>query len=602
MRNVRNRSLWVRLVLTGMLMLGILVPVQAEDAGLSGGFCFTGINDVQMLSELVPYSGSTSIRVKAWQDDTVYLKAMIQADQNMHVSLSAEPMTALKSGQELQVQASFLKPVSFGIGMGTDPSIPHEIVYDRISSETEADLIAGQPAYIWISVHTNADSRGRYDGVIRVMGEQELVLKIETVVLPLQMDSEAYSANLWQYPFSSLQYYAGLQNEAPFSEAHQEALRKELSFYREIGGRDITCTITEEPWAHQTYFYCPSLVTWNVDGSGNLWFDYQKLDAWIELCESCGLSGKIDCFSILPFDEDITVFDDMGNPMRMVLNPGDETWRYYWENFLWSFFSHMKETGRLSRVRMMVDERGIPWFQHAIDLVRSIDGGDQVQFGAAVNVIPRDTALYDQIAYLSISIASLPENDGQLEAFLAHRRELGLETTMYNCSTNYPNAFAGSDPAESVWSMQYLYNRGLDGYLRWAYDAWPENPLECADNPHFEAGDTFLIYPDQKDSQGYEPSSSVRLCMIHQGLNDIRKAERLSSLLEGAGADSMNEALSAASVRYGGTYNAYGRMTHISEENRRSIAQQTLLFESITEKAARNAAMRMQGLTVMPDQ
>ncbi|MBR4455627.1 MAG: hypothetical protein IKS32_05320, partial [Solobacterium sp.] len=83
MRNVRNRSLWVRLVLTGMLMLGILVPVQAEDAGLSGGFCFTGINDVQMLSELVPYSGSTSIRVKAWQDDTVYLKAMIQADQNM---------------------------------------------------------------------------------------------------------------------------------------------------------------------------------------------------------------------------------------------------------------------------------------------------------------------------------------------------------------------------------------------------------------------------------------------------------------------------------------------------------------------------------------
>ena len=90
--------------------------------------------------------------------------------------------------------------------------------------------------------------------------------------------------------------------------------------------------------------------------------------------------------------------------------------------------------------------------------------------------------------------------------------------------------------------------------------------------------------------------------MIHQGLNDIRKAERLSSLLEGAGADSMNEALRAASVRYGGTYNAYGRMTHISEENRRSIAQQTLLFESITEKAARNAAMRMQGLTVMPDQ
>ena len=580
-------------LLTAAAMLGNGLSVTAEEEALECYFSYTGFDtEDKELRDFWP-EGESSVYVSAWQGECVYLKAGITALRDVHAEVSLEPLQGIRQEDQLTASIGLLQPVSATLGLGTDEWTPHAAVNDRISSETAVDLSAGETAWFWVSVQANETSSGRYDGDIVIHADKDYAMHIETVVTPISLGQQEVSVDLWQYPFASYYLYDSISE--PFSEAHKQALREELRLYRQAGGTHITCTITEEPWAHQTYFDCPSMVKWNRDGAGNLWFDYTLFDTWVGLCEEEGLNGMIDCFSILPFDQDITVYDDMGNPFRMVLDPFTDTWRFYWENFLYSFCAHMQEKGWLERTMLFVDERGIPYFQTAIDLTKQVPGGDKIRFGAAVNVIPRDTALYDQIEYLSISIASVPEGDPAFEEFLSHRKELGLTTTMYNCSTNYPNAFAISDPCESVWTGQYLAMRGFDGYLRWAFNAWPQDPRRTADNPHFEAGDTFLIYPDEAGAAQPHAEKSVRLCMIEQGLNDMRKYRILLKLLADSDAQALRNRF-AAMRRFGGTYNAYGAMTAVSDENRRAIAEDSSEIEEVIKKAALIAAVKARGI------
>lgn len=587
-----------KLVLAMLISSGLITPVRAEGEDFHAFFTWTGMHENGEISEAVyPYEGSSSVCVSAWKNETVYLKAAVTAVTDTHVSVSIDSFAGRSTEDHLTCRAGFLKSTSVSLGMGTEEWIPHVDVPDIITEETEKDLSAGETAYLWITVPVSETAAGSYRGKIHLTGNVHQELNAEIVVGPYSLAEQTVSLDLWQYPFSSYYRYDALRETEPFSAEHLAVLEKELEIYKALGGSHITCTITEEPWAHQTYCDTPSLVKWNADGNGFLWFDYTWFDAWVDLCHSKGINGPIDCFSILPFDHAITVNNDMGVPERIVLTPGDDTWKWYWENFLYSFAAHLEEKGWLDDAYLFVDERGLDYFYFMTDYVRSLDCGSRLHFAAALNVIPRDTQLYDRFDYLSISVASVPEQDEEFNAFLSHRKELGLTTTMYNCSTNYPNAFGYSDPYESVWSLQYLAMRGFDGYLRWALNAWPENPLVTADNPHFEAGDTFLIYPDEAGSSDPVPLRSVRLCMIEQGINDMKKYRYL---LDHAGEETKAMLSSGfeAMKRCYGSYNAYGAMGHASEENRRMLAFEVMRLEMLIQKAALNAALNERGTPV----
>lgn len=57
-----------------------------------------------------------------------------------------------------------------------------------------------------------------------------------------------------------------------------------------------------------------------------------------------------------------------------------------------------------------------------------------------------------------------------------------------------------SAAGEAFWLGAYPAMAGLDGFLRWAWNSWPQNPNGDASYGNWNAGDTFLCYP------GGEPS------------------------------------------------------------------------------------------------
>lgn len=580
-------------ILAALILVIVMMPlnVHGEESTFDAVFTYTGNHDLyDVNNDLYEYQGKTYAYLHAWKNDKVYLKIAVTSDSDCGVSVSLSQLTS-PSGNVLETSSGFLKYAdgSWGYGFNEAPRVQ---IPEIITEEKTAEVHAGQVQYYWISIPVPADAEsGIYhaDAVV-TDGKSQQHLSVGLYVYDLTVPQEGPSLNLWQYPYSSLYYYDCLKGEEPFSEKHLSVLRKELELYRDMGGRSITAAITDEPWSHQTYYDTPSLITWNRDNKGFIWYDYSRFDAWVQLCMDMGIDERIDCFSILPFDNSITLIEEDGvTRTKVFLEVGSYEWDLDWNYFIVKFTEHLEEKGWFDKTYIFIDERNIGYFQKAIDVIRSNANsqGKTLKIASAVNVVPiNNDSLYDQIDYLSVSIASVPEQYNKFSTVMKRREKLGLETTLYNCSTNYPNAFAYSDPDESVWTMLYEEKMGFSGYLRWAYNAWNEDPLNKLDHNSFESGDILLIYPDEKTAVDPEPHSTVRLEMIGQGLNDVRKLQYLQANLKDDQVRRFVSSQLAGLKRSYGVYNKYGSMVAKNDAARRVITEGTVHMEDVIRRAS----------------
>jgi hypothetical protein len=99
---------------------------------------------------------------------------------------------------------------------------------------------------------------------------------------------------------------------------------------------------------------------------------------------------------------------------------------------------------------------------------------------------------------------------------LKYRKENGLITTYYVCcSDKFPNTFTFSPPAESAYAIWFSVAAGFDGFLRWAYNSWVENPLLDTRFRAWPAGDTNIVYPENR--------SSIRFERLLEGMQGVEK-------------------------------------------------------------------------------
>lgn len=95
--------------------------------------------------------------------------------------------------------------------------------------------------------------------------------------------------------------------------------------------------------------------------------------------------------------------------------------------------------------------------------------------------------------------------------------------TMYTATEHFPNSFTKSLPVESYWTIMFAGSLNSTGFLRWAYDAWVQDPLRDSTHSSFPAGDCFLVYPSEKDAVNKESKFSLRLAKLDEGVRDINK-------------------------------------------------------------------------------
>lgn len=167
---------------------------------------------------------------------------------------------------------------------------------------------------------------------------------------------------------------------------------------------------------------------------------------------------------------------------------------------------HLKGKGWFDITAIAMDERPMPAMQSVIQLLKEIDKDWKISLAGDYHPeIEKD--IYD---YCIASRWQFPSDT------LRIRQQQGKLSTWYTCCTEkYPNGFTFSPPAEHVWIGWYTAAKNMDGYLRWAYNSWPKDPLHDSRFTAWPAGDTYQVYPG--------PNSSIRFEKLIEGIQDFEK-------------------------------------------------------------------------------
>ena len=386
-------------------------------------------------------ASARTFEVAAWRGETV-------------AALVPDYAELAPSCEGISVRYGVLKSVKYAPAPG---SLQRVEVFDRVKWGSDDD----GPRVVEVSVPADAKP-GVYDvGMMRV--------KVVDRVLPPPKDWKYY-LDLWQHPWAT----ARIAKAKPFSKKHYAAMRPVYELLATAGQKTITVPIVDLPWDHQCYDAYHSMIE---DP------DFRLFDEYVEFCLGCGLGPDISCYSLCPWTLGKTI--------------DEEELERRWGKPLERFAAHVKAKGWFEQTLMAMDERDPEDVAKVAAFVQRHAPGMRISM--AGNRKPSD------FKGIKIDVYSQVLRDGHVTpgflAEAAERAKNGFVTTHYVCcSPLKPNTFMESGPGEAFWCGAAPAFLGLDGFLRWAWNSWPQNPNKDASYGNWRAGDTFLCYPKGEPS------------------------------------------------------------------------------------------------------
>lgn len=386
---------------------------------------------------------------------------------------------------------------------------PAHLEADLLDEAASCDVPARSTRPVWITVDIPRDAApGRYTAPVAVKGEgvaETLTLHLNVTERTLPAPSEwTYHLDLWQHPAA----VARAEGVEVWSDEHFERMRPTMRQLADAGQKVITATLNKDPWNNQCYDAYADMIVWTKGADGAWTYDYAAFDRWVEFMEGLGVDKQINCYSMLPWNNMLHYRDAAtGEWVDVKAEPGQPAFDEMWRPFLADFVRHLEEKGWLAKTCIAMDERSPEQMEIAVAFLAE----HAPQLGIALADNHDSYKRYPQLHDICVSARQevAPED-------IAARRAAGQVTTYYVCcSHRYPNMFTFSDPAEATVAAWYAVANGYDGFLRWAYNSWTEDPLRDSRFRTWPAGDTYVVYPGGR--------SSIRFERLREGIQDAEK-------------------------------------------------------------------------------
>ena len=321
-----------------------------------------------------------------------------------------------------------------------------------------------------------------------------------------------YDLDLWQYPDP----IAKIHNVPMWSKAHFDLMKPYYRALAKAGQKTITANIIEQPWElDHVYFRDPSLVKWVKKKDGTWAFDFSLFDKYISFVMGCGINQRINCYSMITWDLSFIYFDEQtAKDVTIKVDPSTQDYSKFWLPILRQFTAHLKNKNWFNITAIAMDERPLESMQAVIALLKSIDLNWKIALATDKFHPEIQKDIFD------LSIASYLKIE---DTVLAERKAANKPTTFYTaCIENHPGPYTFSPPAENTWLAWHAAYKGYTGYLFWAFNTWPANPLQDARYSHYPSGTFFEFYPG--------PRTSIRFEKLIEGIQDF---EKISILKEG---------------------------------------------------------------------
>lgn len=481
-----------------------------------------GSVDVRYARNALPETGGpVDADLVAWRGERVHRQAVLSVPRGARqVRLATGPLRQ-PGGAEISADAVRGRFVRYTLADG-------RLEPDILDTADRLDLPPATTRPIWVSVDVPSDAEpGSYRGSLRVEwlgGDAELALSVEVLPLTLAPPPEwRFRLDLWQNPYSVARYH----HVEPWSREHLALLEPHLRMLAEGGQKCVTTTVVHDPWGSQTYDPYRSMVEWVREADGSWSFDYRVFDLYVELCERCGISDSVSCYSMVPWGDRFRYLDAAtGNYEWVTALPGTPEHAEHCRPFLADFARHLTERGWLGRTSIAMDERPLEAMLHTIELIHEAAPGLGIALAGTADREYAET-VDDWCAFIT------PPLD---PAVVEERALRGAPTTYYVCcGPERPNTFTFSPPAESAWLGWYAAAMGYAGFLRWAYDCWGEDPLADTSYGPWPAGDCYVVYPGGR--------SSIRFERLREGVQACEKVRAVRERLAARGDEQARAAL-----------------------------------------------------------
>jgi len=406
----------------------------------------------------------------------------------------------------------------YGVKDATCGESPYKNAYlmpDRFEAFDRFEVPGKTVRPIWISVDVPADAEaGIYSGDIEVLSEKSrsvltVKLKIQNQVLPKPTEWK-HRFDLWQNPWV-VAWYNRIE---PWSEEHKAMLEKHLKLYADAGGKYITTYAVHSPWSDNSYMIEGTMIEWIKQNNGAWKFDYKIFDEYVELAMKAGIDKAITVYTLLPWGNRFRYMDEAsGNYVYEIWPPESKEFKSFWHTFLTDLEKHLQKKGWFEKTYLGINENEMKQTLAAIKVVKEHPAKWKITY--AGNWHAELDTLLDDYCFLY----GQESNQQQVKA----RSARGATTTYYVCcNPPVPNDFVFSPPIEGRWLSWYSAAFGYDGFLRWAYDAWPADPTRDARHTLWPAGDCFLVYPGG--------ASGIRFEKLREGIVDFEKIRIIRAL------------------------------------------------------------------------
>lgn len=484
--------------------------------------------------------------------DTAAFQMIVQSDLQYSVNVARGEWLSAKGRHfgpherlRVAVEAPFeVKLQIEGLLTDDDEVLKADVLLNQNVREERANV----PSAIWAEVRVPADAEpgeyivkarlfsARYGQDETVVAEVEIPLTVAEYVLPEAKDWKFY-LDLWQHTSNIARKHDVLL----WSDEHFEVLKTYAESLAALGQKSITVCVTEAPWDGQScevemtykgnvYEYSMIPVTRRADGS--FYYDYSIMQRYVDLCTEAGIGGDIEIFGLVnvivqnpqmpkdicpgyPEMIKIRYYDEADGCLKYVRDPE------VIKDFIRSLEKYFIETKQIDRVRIAADEPGdVEKYRVSLAMLKEL--APSFRCKCAINHAEFIEEFHDRIddfvPYLRCTVV---EYDRLMQYYKDYPDKRFLWYVC--CGGASPNNFLRTALIENRMTGLMTSKLRLDGFLRWNYCIWPDDPRKDIRYSHFEAGDTNFVYP------GYNGKVllSLRYKNLQRGIADYEMLEAI---------------------------------------------------------------------------
>lgn len=495
----------------------------------------------------VPFEENENYKIKCCKNDYAASQLLLFSDEEMLVAVNEDncfykrgPVNTVRVEVDVEgINSENVKVHLVGYMQDDDGQQKTDVLLEKKSIHVEKRVV--QP--IWIEIKTDDQTEAKmYHAKITVYGknmfENEVILKelyIEVDVVNFtckQTKDNLFYLDLWQHNSN-----IGRKYEVElWSDKHFDIMEKYIESLADLGQKAISVIVSEIPWSGQGSYYDRinpsnlyeySMVKIVKRKDGSFEYDFSAMNRYINLCMEYGINKEIEVFGLINIwvKDDVgfgKVIEDMDDGLRVrYLEKETKIYKYMrTKNDLKGYLNALEENftnnGWSEIVRAIADEPAdVEKFKLRLNELNEM--APSIKFKVAINHVEFMEEKIDNVVDYCPSLICLADKE---EEFKEVKKNITGTISYYVCcAPDRPNTFIKSPLIEAriiPWLAWYFE---LDGFLRWNYTVWPDDPnKDIRYRPAiWKAGDTNFVYPGKNGN----PILSLRYKNLKRGIRDF---------------------------------------------------------------------------------